>query len=1005
MKHSLKLIATRALSIGVLTLVATQADAGGDLGDLGSFAKWSKIEIEMTGPDSNGLSDSPNPFEITIDVTFSSPSGGSWVVPAFYDGDGNGGLNGDVWKVRFAAPETGTWTFSSDSSDSILDNYTGSFTVTPAPSNAPQFEKVGLLRYAGGHYLKFADGGYWIKGGADEPEDFLAPGVMGDWDDKKNGVSYLASKGVNSMYIMLHNVDGDGDNVWPWVSPSDTDHFDVDKLRDWEDLFDHIQGEGLVLHLVWEDDSAWTGFNRDLYYREMIARFGHYNAIIWNISEEFNENYSSSQVKSFAQKITDLDAYGHPITVHHAGSLSTWGPFVADDRFDLTSFQTSRSRQNDEAIDWREDTTSAGRPIPISFDETGRIETGDRDIARYIVWSIFMGGGMFEMFTMPMDAFQDFEDHWNDMRHARLFVASMPFWEMEPDNSLIIDGSGDHYCFAKPGEVYAVYLEDGGQASLDLSGESGTFELTWLNPRTGATTDGGLISAGGVRSLGSPPYSGDVAVKVISTSQVPQYTLSVSSLGSGTGTVTSTPEGIDCGSDCTQQFQDGTPVSLNATPDSGSTFGGWGGHPDCADGQITMDRDLGCTATFDDAAGNEVPVAHDLIVPTIEGVPIGFILTYTDGDGPGPYTYTVLDTPDFGDLTGTAPNLTYVPDAGFTGSDQMNWIVNDGLDDSNVATADFQVQQNQPPVANDFSISVSAGSSVGFSLATHVSDPDGPGPLTFSIVGQPAHGDLDGSDNDWTYTPDDGFAGQDEFTWQVHDGLDLSNLATGTIFVDQSLFEDQFDRSDSGNLGNGWVEIESQSETRIESGRAVFAADDDSYRPMIIHSLAASSPGGLTWTFDMDFERDGSESSYSFWMQLGDSAQMDNSQPTEDGVAINLIWGGPDAGLDSHEGLGVVLGGQVTQIATVSGPHTVEVQIDLNSQVYSVTVAGQTVSDIPLSGISTIDTVRYFAHLLNSSNFASTALDNVYIEAQPTDMVFASDFESGNLSDWSFFVN
>jgi hypothetical protein len=53
------------------------------------------------------------------------------------------------------------------------------------------------------------------------------------------------------------------------------------------------------------------------------------------------------------------------------------------------------------------------------------------------------------------------------------------------------------------------------------------------------------------------------------------YTLSVSKKGSGTGTVKSVPAGIDCGSDCTEDYPPNTSVTLTATPDSSSTFTSW----------------------------------------------------------------------------------------------------------------------------------------------------------------------------------------------------------------------------------------------------------------------------------------------------------------------------------------------------------------------------------------------------------------------------------------------
>ena len=53
--------------------------------------------------------------------------------------------------------------------------------------------------------------------------------------------------------------------------------------------------------------------------------------------------------------------------------------------------------------------------------------------------------------------------------------------------------------------------------------------------------------------------------------------LGVSKIGNGDGTVTSSPTGIDCGSDCSEIFNSGTVVTLTAVPQTGSTFAGWSG--------------------------------------------------------------------------------------------------------------------------------------------------------------------------------------------------------------------------------------------------------------------------------------------------------------------------------------------------------------------------------------------------------------------------------------------
>lgn len=80
-----------------------------------------------------------------------------------------------------------------------------------------------------------------------------------------------------------------------------------------------------------------------------------------------------------------------------------------------------------------------------------------------------------------------------------------------------------------------------------------------------------------------------------------QRTLTVSKSGAGTGTVSSTPAGIDCGADCTDSFNDGTTVTLEAIAAEGSIFNGWSGcgsvtgEGDCV---VSMTQNRTVTANF-----------------------------------------------------------------------------------------------------------------------------------------------------------------------------------------------------------------------------------------------------------------------------------------------------------------------------------------------------------------------------------------------------------------------
>ena len=76
--------------------------------------------------------------------------------------------------------------------------------------------------------------------------------------------------------------------------------------------------------------------------------------------------------------------------------------------------------------------------------------------------------------------------------------------------------------------------------------------------------------------------------------------LTVSKLGSGGGTITSTPVGISCPGDCDQSYPSGQTITLTAIPGGGSTFAGWSGacsgsNPSCT---FTMTSGKSVSATF-----------------------------------------------------------------------------------------------------------------------------------------------------------------------------------------------------------------------------------------------------------------------------------------------------------------------------------------------------------------------------------------------------------------------
>ena len=173
-----------------------------------------------------------------------------------------------------------------------------------------------------------------------------------------------------------------------------------------------------------------------------------------------------------------------------------------------------------------------------------------------------------------------------------------------------------------------------------------------------AVADAGSVFTGwsgsgcsGTGSCGLPHHGPDF---VTATFAPQQFTLSVAKAGTGSGTVTSSPAGINCGADCSEPYNSGTSVTLTASPSGGSTFAGWSGGGCSGTGTcvILISSATTVTATFNSlgpALLTLAPLSHNF-GSTVLGLPtatVDFTVTNTGGASSGSMVTQ---------LTGTDPN-------------------------------------------------------------------------------------------------------------------------------------------------------------------------------------------------------------------------------------------------------------------------------------------------------------------------------------------------------------
>lgn len=582
-----------------------------------AIVRWHPIELEFEGAEtSENAADNPF-TNYRLDVTFSCDDKTETVRGFYAaDGDaGNTGADsGNKWKVLFAPRFDGTWTYSArlfhgediainsdvDGQQLPLVDASGTFEVIEPTEVTEDFRTRGFIEASNG-YFRFAHSGQaWIKGGCGSPENLLAfEGFDGtyrtlaearegeaaapkdihryephlkDWRKGDptwrggrgkaivGGVNYLASQGVNSQYFLTMNIGGDGKDVWPYTAPDQLERFDCSKLDQWNILFTHMQHRGIALHIVTQEtenekllDAGNTGRLRKLYYNELIARFAHHPAIIWDLGEENGpahfspDGQNAEQQRAMATYLDAADPYNHPIVLHTHSTPANKDELLPDllghKPLDGLAMQIHQPQDvHAEFLKWRKLSAEAGHSWVLSMDEIGKWDTGlvpdsvdpaHNELRKEVLWGSLMAGGVvvewyfgahYPHNDLNNEDWRQRKNMWRQTTIARKFFEEhVPFDRMQPADDLTT--AENDFCLAADSEFYLVYMKEASENTIHLP--KGRYSVHWFDP-----THGGPLQLGSVQSVEGgtpaligkpprrtsdptlPPYSSDWAVLI-----------------------------------------------------------------------------------------------------------------------------------------------------------------------------------------------------------------------------------------------------------------------------------------------------------------------------------------------------------------------------------------------------------------------------------------------------------------------------------------------------------
>ncbi len=450
-----------------------------------------------------------NPFTVALSATFTHSSGESiGPIPGFYDGD-------DSYKIRFSPSLDGDWKGLTQSDDPELDG----ITLDPITCEPGTNENIhGILQIDPQNPQKFA----WSDG-----VPFVILGFEWDWlfsyhqsnpDRCDQHAKLISDRGFNYIVANLYAHSGFATKPNKDTRPVDTDHvygppamylfegendhpdharMNVSFFKDFDRLMSRLHSKGIVIHLMLQVQNKGVNWpdrrspEDDRFWRYVVARYQAYGNLVWDVGKESKNLHRETGDHGYTLErmaiIRETDAYDHLVTVHDAIHRSAGANTEPDEASDFVSDQVHLKdvyRYNREALRRLRSLPKPYMNIEYGYElgvESLKTYTGAstapwQDLLNW-TWSIYLAGAYpcyyYDNTSWDLIKFDPEPSSWKLYQEMKSFLDGLPLNQMQGDNEFVEHG----LCLANPGQVYLVYLPEGGNAMIDLGlvADSATF--------------------------------------------------------------------------------------------------------------------------------------------------------------------------------------------------------------------------------------------------------------------------------------------------------------------------------------------------------------------------------------------------------------------------------------------------------------------------------------------------------------------------------------------------